>query len=128
MTAIIKIFELRDEGTTMPIIAIKPHRESESTRWCWARSGYGTKDNDQQAYILMARLAGGDGILTCDPYKHGTNARTLRVGHEWLLKHDNFMALDSGDVIDVQHILGETETRKRPEREEVLDQYLHDNR
>lgn len=45
-----------------------------------------------------------------------SNARTMHVAHEYLKEH--FDDLESGAVIDVEFILGETETPKRSEREE----------
>lgn len=123
MTAITKMFEVRDDGTTMVIIAIKPCRNSEATRWGWARSGYGTTDHAQAQYILVGPLHGGEGNLVCDPYKHG-RSRTLQVAHEHLLKHDNFMELESGEVIDVEFLLGESDEEKKPEREQIYDAYL----
>ncbi len=122
MTAQTKVFEIRDEGTCIVAIGIKPDsRDDEDARWCWARSGYGTHPNDQGKYVLLAPLNGGEGYLTCDPFKHPGQARTMRVAHEYI--RDMWYELGNGDVIDVQFILNETETCKRPEREEVLAKY-----
>lgn len=121
MTAEVKLFEIRDEGTTMVCIAIKPHAQDEAERWCYARTGYGTDVHDQRKYVLLGTMAGGDGQLTCDPFKHG-KARTLQVAHQYII--DMWYELASGEVIDVQFIEGETEVAKRPEREEVLAKYF----
>jgi hypothetical protein len=124
MTAQTKLFEIRDEGTTMVCIAIKPDPLDESERWCYARTGYGIAANEQRQYVLLAPLAGGEGNLTCDPYKHGS-PRTLRVAHQFII--DMWHELSSGEVIDVQYIEKETDTPKKSEREEVLADYINDN-
>lgn len=120
MTAQVKLFEIRDEGTTMVCLAIKPDPQDEAERWCWARTGYGTTVNDQRQYVLLAPLAGGIGELTCDPFKHGA-ARTLQVAHQFII--DMWHELSSGEVVDVQYLQKETNTPKRPEREEILAKY-----
>ncbi len=120
MTAQVKLFEIRDEGTCMVCIAIKPDAQDEGDRWCYARTGYGTTLTEQNKYVLLAPLAGGEGMLTCDPFKHG-KARTLHVAHQYII--DMWHELSSGEVIDVEYIEGETETPKLSEREEMLARY-----
>lgn len=120
MTAQTKLFEIRDEGTTMVCIAIKPDAQDDAERWCYARTGYGTTFLEQGKYVLLAPLAGGSGNLTCDPFKHG-KARTLLVAHQYII--DMWHELSSGEVIDVQYIEKETETPKLSEREETLAKY-----
>lgn len=110
----IKMFEIRDEGTFIPAIAIWPRAETEGERWLWARSGYGSAVDDQSDYILLGRIAGGTGPLTCDPFGHGLGGRTMRVAHEYIIEH--WATLVTGDVIDVQHILGEHDTPVASER------------
>lgn len=120
MTAEVKLFEIRDEGTCMVCIAIKPHPQDDVERWCYARSGYGTEAHGQRQYVMLAPMHAGLGTLTCDPFKHGP-ARTLRVAHQYII--DMWYELSSGEVVDVQYIEKETETPKRPEREEILAKY-----
>ena len=116
MTAEVKMIEVRDEGTTMPCIALKPDPISRAETWAWGRTGYGLCPEDMREYVLLAPLHGGEGLLTCDPYKHpGAPARrTLWAAHRWLKEH--WQEVESGDVVDVQYILGETEAPKIPER------------
>lgn len=116
MTAEVKMIEVRDEGTTIVCIAMKPDPTTEAEAWGYSRTGYGLTPDDNRAYVLIAPLAGGDGLLTCDPYKHpGAPARrTLWAAHRWLKVH--WHEVESGDVVDVQYILGETEAPKIPER------------
>lgn len=117
MTAVVKLFEIRDEGTAFAVIAIKPDPSNEDERYLYARSGYGQDHSAQSNYVLVAPLPGGSGMLTCDPYKHPGKSRTMKVAHEHIRQAwDN---LKSGYVIDVEFILGETEHRKRGERFEI---------
>lgn len=121
MTGQVKLFEVRDEGTCMVCMAIKPDPQDDADRWCYARTGYGTQMHEQRNYVLLAPLAGGEGVLTCDPYKHPGGARTMKVAHQYIL--DMWHELSSGEVIDVQYIQKEIDTPKRPEREEILAKY-----
>lgn len=114
MAAIVKLFEVRDEGTTMPVIALKPDPRTEAERWNWARGGYGIEPEGQRDYVLLGPLHGGEGMLVCDPYKHPGRARTLPTAHAHIIQ--NWPYLQSGDVIDVQFILGETTEAKVSER------------
>lgn len=121
MTAQVKLFEIRDEGTTMVCIALKLDPQDDAERWCYARTGYGTQMHEQRKYVLLAPLAGGEGNLTCDPYKHPGQSRTMQVAHQYII--DMWHELSSGEVVDVQYIEKETETPKQSEREEVLAKY-----
>ncbi len=116
MAANVKLFEVRDKGTTMPVIAIKPDPRFEAERWLWAKGGYGTDPMGQRDYVLLAPLHGGEGMMVCDPFKHpgAPHTRTLPVAHKHI--HEHWDYLSSGDVVDVQHILGETTEAKLSER------------
>lgn len=113
MSAETKMFEVRDEGTTMIVIAIKPDPRCEAERWGWAKSGYGTDPMGQREYVLLAPLHAGEGMLVCDPFKHPGVARTLPTAHNHIIQ--NWTYLRSGDVIDVQFILNETTEAKLSE-------------
>ena len=116
MAAEVKLLEIRDEGTTMPVIAIKPDPRTEPERWLWAKGGYGPDVMGQRDYVLLAPLHGGAGMLVCDPYEHpGAPAtRTLHVAHKHIIECWTY--LRSGDVVDVQYVLGETTEAKVSER------------
>lgn len=125
MPAEVKLFEVRDDGTCMPVIGIRPDREplrideeALANRWIWARSGYGTTQEMQHEYVLVGTLAGGDGILTCDPMKHPGGSRTMPTAHTYI--RDHWHDLQSGAVIDVEYILNESLAPKQSEREEIL--------
>ena len=116
MAAETKMFEVRDKGTTMIVIALKPDARFEAERWGWAKAGYGTDPMAQRGYVLLAPLGGGEGRLVCDPYQHphASSVRTLPAAHRHIT--ENWDYLRSGDVIDVEHILGETTEAKLSER------------
>ena len=112
----VKLFEVRDKGTFIPMIAIQLGGRNEAERWLLDRAGYGTFTAQQRNYILLAGLDDGDDRITYNPCKWDETLmrRTRRVAHEHIQHH--WHALDSGDVIDVEFILGETKSKKKSER------------
>jgi hypothetical protein len=119
---ITKLFEIRDRGTLIPVLAVQLEPRNEAERWLLERAGYGPTAISQSRYILLCRIDGGGGMCHCDPYDWGGNPRTLLVAHEYLM--EMFDHLDSGAVVDVEYILGETQEPKRPQR---LDKNPWDN-
>lgn len=111
---IAKTFEIRDRATFIPVVAIQLNPSCEADRYLFARSGYGRTPDDQRQYVLLAKIDGGSGGCQCDPYGWGGGARTMLVAHDHIIK--NFVFLNSGDVIDVEYILGETKESKVSER------------
>jgi hypothetical protein len=102
-----KLFEIRDEGTHIDVAAMKTISDAEQDQYLLRRAGYGVDSN----LILISRLDGGQ--CHCDPYCW-TNGRTMQIAHEYIAK--NFDLHDSGDVIDVEYILGQTVEPKISER------------
>lgn len=121
--------EIRDKMTFIPALAVRLNpfvqpgisdgfekigRLVESTkRNCWllSRAGFGVDPDEQGRYILLVDVRGGSGRAHCDPCEWG--GRTFPVAHQWLIEHwDEF---ESGGVVDVEFILGETEQPKRSE-------------
>lgn len=99
-----KFFEIRDHATLMPAIGIKMSHEGRSPneKFLLGTSGYGRGGKD---LILLVFT----GINQChyDPHEwHPHIARTRHFAHLYI--QDNFDSLESGSVIDVRHILGET--------------------
>jgi hypothetical protein len=117
---IIKCFEVRDRGTFVPVVAIKmvpigwpsllyDNQETYLLR----RAGYGFEHTS----ILLCRMeASGTHSMnaTYDPWAWDSSSRTMNAAHQYIEK--NFDKLDSGDVIDVEFILGETKKKKISER------------
>lgn len=96
-----KLFELRDRGTFVPVMVTKVEPANEQEMYLLRRSGYGIPSD----LVIMTGLDGGLDKATCDPYDWGSN-RTRLVAHKYIAEH--FDELESGAVIDVEFILGET--------------------
>lgn len=79
------------------------------------RAGYGS-----ETCVVLCRMecAGVDRNATYDPYAWGGGTRTYQVAHEYIIEH--FDELTTGDVIDVEYILGETTTKKESERATIM--------
>ena len=106
---IAKTFEVRNDGTFIPVLAIKLVPETEGQRYLLARAGYGKDFSRQSQYVILIKLSTGQG--TYDPYvwrKDGT--RTLFIAHQHILQR--FSYLMDGDVIDVEYILDITKEPK----------------
>ena len=121
----VKLIELRDAGTFIPMIAIKlehggyekmPFNESE--RFLLRRAGYSAQQIDPvmnkslQPYVLFGRLDGG-GKLHYDPYAWD-NRRTYGTAHMHII--EVWDDLVTGDVIDVEFLLNITQAKKISER------------
>ena len=103
----IKFLEIRDIATFIPVIAIDCGLTGDpSADYLLERAGYG-----DHRYILLTRLEGGKNA-EYDTYEW--RDRTYAVAHQYII--DNWSELTSGDVVDVQYILGETKEKKRSER------------
>ena len=103
----LKILEIRDEGTHVPVMAIQMLAEDEVQAWyVHDRCGH-PRDGSG---VGLVKLSDGDGKF--DP--HGWGGRTMPVAHNYIIDH--FAELNDGDVVDVQHILGETQVKKLSER------------
>jgi len=101
-----KTLEIRDEGTFMPILAIRLSSRNEAERYLLSRAGYGQTTEDHRSYVGLANIEGGRGQFSTDQYKWGTT-RTLQIAHKYI--RDNWETINNGDVIDVQFILKETD-------------------
>lgn len=97
-----KLFEIRDTGTFIPAIAT---RINGAEHYLLRHAGYGSGERD---YILLASL--NKGLMTYNVYDW-TNSRTMKVAHQFII--DNWDTLESGAVIDVDFILGETDHPKQ---------------
>lgn len=101
---IAKLFEIRDKATFIPALALALSKRpdlSDAENYLLGRSGYGG-----DRCVMLSRLNGGH--IHCDPYNWGD--RTMHAAH--LFIEENFDNLESGAVIDVEFILGETKAPK----------------
>lgn len=104
----VKMFEIRDAATFIPCIGIAMHTpESEKEHFLLRRSGF----SPDIPLILFVRADGGPSRY--DPYGW-PDPRTMPTAHRYVADHWN--ELESGAVIDVEYILGETDTKKISER------------
>lgn len=106
----VKTFEVRDAGTFIPCIAIRLNPATEADRYLIARAGYGKRAEDQGEYVIFGRLQ-AESEFQYDPFKWGN--RTMQIAHDHT--RTLFETLESGAVIDVQFILGETKEPKKSE-------------
>lgn len=120
---IVKAIEIRDRGTFIPAMAVKmvpTYRsqvetitEHDADRYLLCRAGY----NFQDPCVVLCRMeaSGVNRNATYDPFAWGGDARTYQVAHNYIIEH--FDELESGAVVDVEFILGETKIPKKSERE-----------
>lgn len=111
----LKFFELRDQGTFIPVFAFqcKPDdsRRNIAENYLLRRSGFHSSDNGS---VILGKIdaAGISRNCSYDPYAWGD--RTFTTAHDYIAK--NFDELQSGQVIDVEVILGEKVEPKVSER------------
>lgn len=98
----VKLFEVRDRCTFVAVMCIKMNSPTvHKEEYLLRRAGY-SLDND---LIAMWNMRDGD------PCRYEFyNSRTYEVSHEYISL--NWDSLKSGDVVDVEYILGETKTCK----------------
>jgi hypothetical protein len=101
-----KVFELRDRMTFIPILVTLLKTHDENARYLLRRSGYGHDDD----FVMVTRLGGG----TSHYANYYWNDRTFQTAHKYI--QENWDSLKNGDVIDVEYILGETQTKKISEK------------
>lgn len=105
----VKIIEVRDEGTFIPMLCVDMNPDNDVQRYHLRRCGYpcgGTPN------IAITHLSCDGGEMCNDPYHWG--GRTRPVAHNYII--ENWATLSDGDVVDVQFIIGETDKPKVSER------------
>lgn len=113
----VKLFEIRDRATFIPAMAVKLDSNcSGQEDWLLSRAGYGPCNSKDRYYVYLTNLV--DGTTQYDPYRWeyrlGGFSRTMTSVHRYILDH--FDGLVSGQVIDVEFILGESTAPKESER------------
>ena len=101
-----KFLEIRDRATYVGVYAFKINPKNMPSIKIVRRAGFGP----QQPYIMLGRLDGN--TCTYSPHEHNS-PRTMKVAHLHLI--ENWDAIKSGDVIDIEFILGETSVKKESE-------------
>lgn len=112
----VKLFEVRDRTTFIPVMAVRFVNDSELERYLLSRSGFGRMEDGQKWYVwyvYVYQLV--TNIGNWDINKWGPNNRTMYESHKYIA--ENFAELQSGVVIDVEFILGEVTEPVKSERE-----------
>jgi hypothetical protein len=104
----VKCLEIRDEGTTISMLAIKPIPENEAQRAVLRHGGYGSPED----YVILMGAHDCEGSY--NPHKQ--HSRTRCEAHMWIKEHWN--ELRDGDVVDVQFLRGDRPTPKSSEIQE----------
>jgi hypothetical protein len=102
-----KLFEVRDRATFIPVMAVELYLRSSREAELFASVGW--QGLNRETVILLSRLDGAASHY--DVYDWGD--RTMSQAHHYIL--NNFDELVSGDVVDIEFILGETTTKKEPQ-------------
>ena len=109
----IKFFEIRDCGTTLPVMACKILPTTPNETWLYKRAGFSLEHPCIQVTYLAKDVA------HYDPYEWGqVGARTVKNAHAYIEKH--FDDLVTGSVIDVEFLLGESDKPKVSENRDYI--------
>ena len=113
-----KLFEVRDRGTRMTVLAtsLMPERSDKTGNETvmLMDAGYDIKMLLAERAILLTTLCGGDTKTQWQADEWRLNGtRTLWAAHRYII--ENWNDLTSTDLIDVEFILGETGTKKESE-------------
>ncbi len=104
----VKVLEIRDTGTFIPVICLRPVPDSKEQEYLLRRDGYSGRADERCVIMIDAQCRGA----SYDPYDWGD--RTKKTAHQFV--QDNWNLLRDGDVIDVEFILGESKEPKISER------------
>lgn len=111
----VKLFEVRDRATFIPCFGIlmapadgRANASWEEEDYLLRRAGFGF-DNP---LVIFGRLEGGG--CQWDPYAWSVPPRTVPEAHRYVAAH--WDELESGDVVDVEFVLGERTEPKASER------------
>lgn len=112
---IVKLFEIRDRATFIPVLAVRLDYKTEAERFLLRRAGYNPiqiqPSYEGEPYVLLSKL---DGVrATYDPY--AWDSGTMCEAHTYILA--NWRELETGAVIDVEFIRGDTTEPKKSEAE-----------
>lgn len=103
-----KMFEIRDAGTTIPVIAIKTDGDCVNETVHFTHAGWGVQS------VILVQHNGGRVLANADPFKwRSLGSCTLFEAHRYI--QENFDQLPNFAVIDVEFLLGETKEIKSSE-------------
>jgi hypothetical protein len=102
-----KILEIRDRATTMVVWAQSIIPENAIEHRLLVRAGF----SDTYISIMLWHMDGGSNYASVDPY--AWHSRTMHYAHLELQK--KWESYKTGDVLDIEYILGETSLPKESE-------------
>lgn len=111
----VKLFEIRDRGTMIPVMAIRLGSDIEAERYLFDRAGYGVLPKDQREYVLLIMLHNCEiqhNPLDWSPVIAG---RTMPKAHRFII--DKWDDLVPGQVICIETLEGE---RSEPKQSEAI--------
>jgi hypothetical protein len=106
----IKTLEVRDRATFIPVIAVRVVPRSSSEKYLWNRAGFNTDSGS--SLILLGRI----NDLHLEFFPPVWSNRTMSTVHEYL--QNSWDEVETGQVLDVEFILGETDKPKTSERKD----------
>lgn len=110
----VKCLEIRDAATFIPVICIHPVADNEGQLYLLRRDGYGAGPDEPCIIMIDAQCRD----CAYDPYGWPGSSRTKKVAHDFI--RNNWVDLRDGDVVDVEHIIGESTVKKISERFETV--------
>jgi len=108
-----KVIEIRDRCTFIPALAVRLRPANERERYLVAHAGYGITGESQEQYVILTRLV-PPVESHHDPYEWIRYGRTMPLAHRHLIA--NWADVLSGDVVDVEFLLGESSAPKHAEK------------
>ena len=108
-----KLFEIRDVATMISAMVTRLEGDNPKEKNILGWVGLGRpSDGGYESYMIeLSRFSGSP-----DPQEWDSGARTCPVAHQYI--NDNWGSLVSGQVIDVEFILGLSE---KPKESEFID-------
>jgi hypothetical protein len=107
-----KMLEVRDVATFIPMLAVQLEPDNFAAEFLLTRAGFGRGHEQQRQYVLLCRINGGGGPCATDPYDWQSS--TFRQVHFFVNEH--WDEIQSGDVIDLEFIRGDSAAPKVSER------------
>ena len=103
-----KIFEIRDGSFYIPVLATATNMENcdylvEAYHWKYA-------NYKQYSPLVIVTQINSNPLKSAYSPDEWTS-KTMQIAHEYI--EENFNDLKSGAVIDIQYILGETNTKRK---------------
>jgi len=104
----VKVLEIRDSMTFIPVICIRPVPLNEPQRYLLRRDGYSGSADEHCIIMIDAQCRGV--AYDCYDWRSNTHA----VAHNYIARH--WAEIRDGDVIDAEFIRGESQAPKISER------------